>query len=322
MATNQVIVIQVKDEDGNEDRYFSEINNMPDMLIEVGGDSNGTNTTFHVHQSVLHESSSIFGEICETEKDEDMTNIPIFGVNPEIFHHLIFDIYGGMVSNNILRVHAKDIIEAADRYGVEKLKLKAEEMYLEQNAITFDNIMDTLLYSDAKNCTIIKEVVMDNLVRLSDTAFVQELSFKGVPGHLMKDLLTAVVRGVGGLAVKVKDIDERQKESDEKWKARQLEIKERIEAERAERLSWQRETDERLNQMKAENDEQLAQMKAENIANKKEIDERLDKTEDDIAHLKKFTQAKYRKAILLSFIVGLLSSVTIEYVFACILGYT
>jgi len=74
--------------------------------------------------------------------------------------------------------------------------------------------------------------------------------------------------------------------------------------------------------MKAENDEQLAQMKAENIANKKEIDERLDKTEDDIAHLKKFTQAKYRKAILLSFIVGLLSSVTIEYVFACILGYT
>ena len=318
MANNQVIVIQVKKKDNNEDRYYNQSDILPNMLIEVGGSNNGTKTTFHVHQSVLQESSSIFGEICDTEQGDTATiTIPIIGVSPYIFHHLMFDMYGGMVSNNILRDHAKDIIEAADRFGVEKLKLKTEEMYLEQNAITFDNIMDTLLYSDTKNCTIIKAAVMDCLVRLSDTAFVQQLSFKGVPGHLMKDLLAAVVRIIGAEIEKVKDLDRRQTISETRQAQHDVQI-----AENRARIAEN-------SAQYEENERTLAQVEAT-------INERLDKTDEEIAKLKKEirdqkefqkqheaeAQAKYRKAILLSFIVGLLLAVTIEYVFACILGYT
>ena len=306
MANNQVIVIQVKDKDGNEDRYYNQSDILPDMLLEVGGDSTiGTKTTFHVHHSVLKESSSIFGELLEADKGDTATiTIPLIGVSPHIFHYLIFDMYGGTVSNNILRDHAKDIIDVADMFGVEKLKLKAEEMYLEQNAITFDNIMDTLLYSDAKNCTIIKAAVMDCLVNLSDTAFVQQLSFKGVPGHLMKDLLTAVVRVVGSLNVLAKETSEKTAKN-----TRDIETNRRaIATNRAERLIWQRETDERLDQMKAEH-----------IASKKETDKEILQLKKRVSDLEKFTRAKLRKAIVLSFLVGVVSAVTIGYVLAYIL---
>ena len=298
MANNQVIVIQVKDKDNNEDRYFNQSDILPDVLIETGS-INGfkTLTTFHVHRSILQKSSSIFGNICDMNQDGDIKTIQLLGSDPNIFHHLVFDMYGGMVSSNILRDHATAIIETADRFGVEKLKMKAEEMYLEQNAITFDNIMDTLLYSDAKNCTIIKAAVMDCLVRLSDTAFVQELSFKDMPGHLMKDLLTAVVRIEGEFAKKIKVLDERQEKEFAEMRARQLETEERIEANEAERLSWQRE---------------------QSLINA-EHSERINQNKKGIAYLKKFTRAKYCKAIVLSFLVGVLSTLTIGYVFACVM---
>lgn len=206
--------------------------------------------------------------------------------------------YGGTVSNNILRDHAKDIIDVADMFGVEKLKLKAEEMYLEQNAITFDNIMDTLLYSDTKNCTVIKAEVMDCLVRISDTAFVQELSFKGIPGHLMKDLLTAVVRIVGAEIEKIKDIDKRQKITE----TRQLATEERL-----------HQNEERS----AQQEKRLSRLEA----NQSKTDKKTIQLAKRICDMEEFTRAKLRKAILLSFLAGLLSAVTIQYVFACIMSY-
>jgi len=217
-------------------------------------------------------------------------------------------------------------------------------MYLEQNAITFDNIMDTLLYSDSKNCTIIKAAVMDNLVRLSDTAFVQQLSFKGIPGHLMKDLLTAAVRMLGGLAVLARETSENVAKNT------------RDKTNRAERLSWQAQHDVQVAEHSAqiaknsariaENEETLARVEAtqaKSDATLTETQARQLKTDNKLAQLKKEVRkfrsnmklkykqqeaearAKYRKAIrkaiVLSFFVGLLSAVTIEYVFACIMDY-
>jgi len=57
--------------------------------------------------------------------------------------------------------------------------------------ITMDNVIDNLLYADAKNCALLKEVVMDFFAENHDEA-VKKVSFDDVPGHLMKDLLVAV----------------------------------------------------------------------------------------------------------------------------------
>lgn len=90
-----------------------------------------------------------------------------------------------------LKKHAKEIIDAADRYSIVNLKLEAEAVYVKSTDITMDNVMEDLLYADAKNCPLLKEAAMNFLAENSTEAY-EKLSFKDVPGYLMKDLLLAV----------------------------------------------------------------------------------------------------------------------------------
>ena len=92
--------------------------------------------------------------------------------------------------NAVLKYHARDIIDAADKFGVVGLKLKAEAYWVENTTISIDNAVDNLLYADAKNCPLMKEAVMDFLVQNGKEA--EQLSFDNLPGGLMKDLLTAM----------------------------------------------------------------------------------------------------------------------------------
>ena len=92
-----------------------------------------------------------------------------------------------------LKTHAKDILEAADKYNIVNLKLEAEAAYVESTAITAENAIDNLLYADAKNCALLTEAVMDFLTQ-SGEEVTARLSFDDVPGYLMKDLLVAATR--------------------------------------------------------------------------------------------------------------------------------
>ncbi len=42
----------------------------------------------------------------------------ITDVEPAIFRHLLYYVYGGSVSNGEMKTHAKDIINAADKYSI------------------------------------------------------------------------------------------------------------------------------------------------------------------------------------------------------------
>jgi hypothetical protein len=117
----------------------------------------------------------------------------ISDVKPDIFRHLLFYVYGGSVAEEDLKTHAKDIIDAADKYSIVNLKLEAEAAYVESIEITIDNAIDNLLYADAKNCALLKEAVMNFLAANPDET-AEKISFDDVPGHLMKDLLFAVGR--------------------------------------------------------------------------------------------------------------------------------
>ena len=90
--------------------------------------------------------------------------------------------------------HAKEIIDAADKYGVVNLKLEAEVRFVEATTFTMDNVMDHLLYAESKNCALLKEVAMDFIAENKFEA-MKKLSFKDAPGTLMRDLLIAVARG-------------------------------------------------------------------------------------------------------------------------------
>ena len=87
-----------------------------------------------------------------------------------------------------LKANVKDIINAADKYGVVGLKLEAEASFVTSTTITLDNVMDNLLYADSKNCALLKEAAMDFIARNRSEA-AKRVNFENFPGHLVKDLL-------------------------------------------------------------------------------------------------------------------------------------
>lgn len=146
-------------------------------------------TIFHAHRLILEECAPILAETCKPGRGS--TPVPIRDVEPVVFRHLLFYAYGGRAPDEDLTSRSREIIDAADKYGVVGLKLEAEACHVRSTPITIDNAIDSLLYADGKNCALLKEAVMDFLVENGGEA-AEKLSFEGVPGRFMKDLLTAV----------------------------------------------------------------------------------------------------------------------------------
>ena len=136
----------------------------------------------------------MLAELCSSNPGVDgIPSIQISDVKPDALHSLLRYIYGGKVSYNSSNI--KDIIDAADRYGIVHLKLEAESEYVKITTISLENVMDNLLYADAKNLALLKEVVMDFIVE-NKLQVLEEVSFKNAPGTptMMKDVLGAVAR--------------------------------------------------------------------------------------------------------------------------------
>ena len=94
-----------------------------DIVIEVKGKH------FHAHRFVVQKCSTILA-------DADLP-IQLTNVSPDIFHHLMYYMYGGEIADNEMKLHAKEIINAADVYGVVNLKLDAETLSFEHAPKTF-----------------------------------------------------------------------------------------------------------------------------------------------------------------------------------------
>mmetsp|Transcript_16252 Transcript_16252/g.26509 ORF Transcript_16252/g.26509 Transcript_16252/m.26509 type:complete len:182 (-) Transcript_16252:71-616(-) len=126
---------------------------------------------------------------------DNMTAVPITDVKPDIFRHVLYYVYGGKVSDEELKANAKDLIDAADKFGVVNLKLEAEACYVKSTTLTTDNMLDNLLYADSKNCALLKEAIVDFIVKSGDDIInpnIGKVSFDNLPGPVYKDLLRAM----------------------------------------------------------------------------------------------------------------------------------
>ena len=149
---------------------------------------------FHAHHLILKACAPMLADLFDLEgNDGKISTSSITDIKPDIFLHLLHYVYGGSVPDEDLATHAKDIIDAADKYSIINLKLEAEAAFVKSIKITMDTAMDNLLYADAKNCALLKEAVIDFLAENSIEA-VEKISFKDVPGYLMKDLLVVIGR--------------------------------------------------------------------------------------------------------------------------------
>jgi speckle-type POZ protein len=148
---------------------------------------------YHAHRLILQHCSQELSALCATS--DGSTPIIINDVKPEVFRHLLYYVYGGEITDEEFVGHERDLINAADKYGVTNLKLEAEVWYVNNKDITIDNVIDTLLYAHAMNCALLKESVMDFIVEHKEK--VQRVSFQDVPGDVCKDLLAAMSRTSG-----------------------------------------------------------------------------------------------------------------------------
>eukprot|EP00986_Skeletonema_menzelii_P015449 scaffold11756_cov151-Skeletonema_menzelii.AAC.14 len=180
---------------------FNDQNNA-DVCFEVSsaGEKNGKKkksksfVPFYGHRFILEKCAPMLAAICGSNNDSGGKVIAsVNDVKPDIFHHLLFYVYGGSIPEEELKTHAKGIIDAADKYSIVNLKLEAEAAYVQSADISLDNAMDNLLYADSRNCALLKEAVM-NFLAENHYAAAARISFSDFPTHVVKDLLIAVGR--------------------------------------------------------------------------------------------------------------------------------
>ena len=161
--------------------------NSADVIFDVGGQE-----TFHAHRSILKGCAPQLAEYCDGIED---TPVPITGVEPDIFRHLLYYVYGGALPIQVLSNHSRDIINACNVFGIGHLKVEAEGWYVKSTPITLDNFVDNLHFSDTKKLALLKETVMSFLLEHEEEA-LNKISEQDVPQSesMLTDILTALAQ--------------------------------------------------------------------------------------------------------------------------------
>eukprot|EP00984_Skeletonema_dohrnii_P026029 scaffold15288_cov91-Skeletonema_dohrnii-CCMP3373.AAC.2 len=156
----------------------------------------GGSTSFHAHTFILKKCAPMLDDLIPHGNDMGKAaSVQVSDVQPDIFRHLLWYVYGGKIAEDTLKANAKDIIDAADKYSIVNLKLEAEAAYVKSTTFTAENVLDNLLYAEAMNLALLKEAVIDFLVGNGEQ-IIDEVTFSHIPGCLMKDLLVATTRSV------------------------------------------------------------------------------------------------------------------------------
>ena len=148
------------------------------IVNEQGGDGSSrkrakTTTTFYAHRVILEDAASTLTEMCKPSAGggDSTTSVTITDVEPEIFKHMLYYMYGGKLTGEELEVNAEEIINACDKYGVVSLKLEAEASFVKSTTITVENMMDNLLYADSKNLALLNSLDLPYLLPQNPTCY-------------------------------------------------------------------------------------------------------------------------------------------------------
>lgn len=165
-------------------------------------------TRFYAHRHILKVAAPQLEELSRSSSD---TSSPIFeipDISPEIFDGLLKCIYGHETFDDECEIDdndrlvfdeedvtfIKEIIVAADKYGISNLKLEAEARYAMATTITLENMMDHLHFADSFNCALLKEDAIDFIVK-NKAEIIEKNMLIDAPGGIAKDVLVAVLRG-------------------------------------------------------------------------------------------------------------------------------
>eukprot|EP00956_Cyclotella_meneghiniana_P032869 scaffold91862_cov51-Cyclotella_meneghiniana.AAC.6 len=129
---------------------------------------------FHAHKAILKARVPELAELAEPyDKDN---SIPIKDVEPDIFDTMLKNVYGKEISESYWEEHARQILDASEKYGFTQLKSEAETWHvknIKQN-FTVDNVVDELLYAEGKNCPLLKKAAMEFIVEHGEEVIESE----------------------------------------------------------------------------------------------------------------------------------------------------
>jgi len=165
-----------------------------DIVFEVGKEGAAETAppaTFYAHRVILQKCSPTLMEL--VKKEEGSTPIRLHDVEPTTFRLVLCHLYGKRLAAADLLPKARELIAAADRYGIGHLKLEVEACLVDSTPIDVENMVGLLLFAEEKDCPLLKEAVMDFVAR-NKAEVLEKVSLKEVPGSLLADMLADVAR--------------------------------------------------------------------------------------------------------------------------------
>ncbi|XP_078170398.1 BTB/POZ and MATH domain-containing protein 2-like [Carex rostrata] len=130
-----------------------------DVVFQVGGE------TISAHRTVLAARSPVFkAEFFGPMKESKTGCVKIKDIEPKVFTLMLQFVYTDIIPLNkeISFEMTQHLLVAADRYGLERLKLICKEKL--SNSIDVENASDILVFSDKHNCDQLKVICLDFIV--------------------------------------------------------------------------------------------------------------------------------------------------------------
>ena len=163
-------------------------------LIDASKDTSpAPGEVFRAHKLVLQTCAkgSILASLCDDCDGE--TPVPITDVVPNVFRLMLRYVYGGDIQTAEWKDHAKDLLEAADKYGLSNLKIEAEARYVKLLKISTGDVAETVAYAEKMNCFLLKEAAIDFIVANSNEMLSSD-ALKNIPES--KDIIREILCSV------------------------------------------------------------------------------------------------------------------------------
>ncbi|CAB1440397.1 unnamed protein product [Pleuronectes platessa] len=113
---------------------------------------------FQAHKAILAARSPVFSAMFEHEMEESMKNrVEINDVEPDVFKEMMCFIYTGKAPN--LDKMADDLLAAADKYALERLKVMCEDALC--TSLSVENAAEILILADLHSADQLKTQAVD-----------------------------------------------------------------------------------------------------------------------------------------------------------------
>nr|CAB3266537.1 speckle-type POZ protein B [Phallusia mammillata] len=123
-----------------------------DCIFSVDGNE------YKAHKAVVAARSPVFRAMFEHEMEESKLNrVEIPDISHEVFKEMLSFLYTGTSPN--LDEMAADLLAAADKYALERLKVMCEESLCSN--LSVENVAEILILADLHNASQLKEMAID-----------------------------------------------------------------------------------------------------------------------------------------------------------------